>query len=509
MSLAERVERLLDTPEVGIADTTLRDAHQSLWATRMTNKMALGAFPEIDDAGFFSLEVWGGATFDTALRFLAEDPWENLERLKERARNTPLQMLLRGQNGVGYGKIPNDVLRAFIREARRAGVDIFRTFDAMNDLRNLENAVRFVREAGGHNQVCVSYTESPVHTPEYFIGFVESLVEHGLLDPTSPDESFCIKDMAGVAKPGNVARVIRAVRAKYSRLLIQVHCHYSSGLAPATCFAAVEAGANIIDGTISTMSQSTSLPAVETLAELFGGTPHEVRLRKDLLPAIRDYFLPYAEQRHLAHSRVPVDVSVLEHKIPGGMWSNYIVQLSDMGLNGRIAEVLKLFPVVWEKLGYPPLVTPTSQIVGVETALTVMRGADYHRSKQLVDYINGSYGKPMGKIDPGLQRKIVGHGDPIDYDAPMEIPPDSLEQCRAELKEQGLLQSDRDVISYALYPGQALPFLRWRAGQGPNPREDSDPSLGEAELLRRDAASVEESYRMLFSGWGAGSAYMD
>jgi oxaloacetate decarboxylase alpha subunit len=509
MSLVEKVQRLLNNPEVGIADTTLRDAHQSLWATRMTNKVALGAFPEIDDTGFFSLEVWGGATFDTALRFLAEDPWENLERLKVRARNTPLQMLLRGQNGVGYGKVPNDVLSAFISEARRAGIDIFRTFDAMNDPRNLENAVRFVREAGGHNQVCASYTESPVHTPEYFIGFVETLVERGLLDPASPDESFCIKDMAGVAKPGTVARVVRAVRAKYPRLLIQIHCHYSSGLAPATCFAAVEAGANVIDGAISSMSQSTSLAAVETLAEMFGDTSREVNLRKDLFPAIRDYFLPHAEQRHLAHSHVPVDVAALEHKIPGGMWSNYVVQLSDMGLNGRTTEVLKLFPIIWEKLGYPPLVTPTSQIVGVETALTILRGDDYQRSNQLMDYINGIYGKPMGKIDPDLQRKIVGHADPIDYDAPMEIPPDSLEQCRAELKEQGLLQSDRDAISYAMFPGQALPFLKWRAGQGPSPQEEGDPSLGEAELLRRDAAKVEGSYRMLFGGWGAGSAYME
>ncbi|MFP6888875.1 MAG: pyruvate carboxylase subunit B [Nitrospinota bacterium] len=475
MSLAVKVQRLLDTPEVGIADTTLRDAHQSLWATRMTNEMALGAFPEIDEAGFFLLEVWGGATFDTDLRYLAEDPWENLERLKERARNTPLQMLLRGQNGVGYGKIPNDVLRAFIHEARRAGIDIFRTFDAMNDPRNLENAVRFVREAGGHNQVCASYTESPLHTPEYYIGFVEILVECGLLDPGSPDESFCIKDMAGVAKPGTVARVVRAVRAKFPRLLIQVHSHYSSGLAPATCFAAVEAGANVIDGAISTLSQSTSLPAVETLAEMFGGASREVNLWMDLLPAIRDYFLPYAEQRHLAHSHVPVDVSALEHKIPGGMWSNYIVQLSDMGLSAKTTEVLKLFPVIWKKLGYPPLVTPTSQIVGVETAFTILRGDDYQRSRQLVDYVNGVYGKPMGQIDPGLQRRIVGHADLIDYDAPMEIPPSSLDQCRAELDAQGLLQSDRDAISYAMFPAQALPFFKWRAGQGPNPREKATP----------------------------------
>lgn len=509
MSFAQRVQRLLDTQEIGITDTTLRDAHQSLWATRMTNEMALGAFPEIDDAGFFSLEVWGGATFDTALRFLAEDPWENLDRLKQCAQNTPFQMLLRGQNGVGYGKVPNDVLRAFICEARRSGIELFRTFDAMNDPRNLINAVHFVREAGGHNQICASYTESPVHTPEYFIGFVDTLVEQGLLDPASPNESFCIKDMAGVAKPGNVARVIRAVRAKYPRLFIHIHCHYSSGLAPATYFAAIEAGANAIDGAISSMSQSTSLPAVETLAEMFGGTPREVKLRNDLLPAIRDYFLPYANQRHLAHSNIPVDVAVLEHKIPGGMWSNYVVQLSNMGLNGKTAEVLKLFPVIWEKLGYPPLVTPTSQIVGVETALTMLHGDDYQRSRQLVDYINGVYGKPLGKIDPDLQHKIIGHSNPIDYDAPMEIPPDSLKRCRAELEEQGLLQSDRDAISYAMFPGQALPFLKWRAGQGPNPREESDPSLGEAELLRRDAVKVEESYRMLFGGWGAGSVYME
>ena len=509
MNLEQRVRRLVESAEVGVTDTTLRDAPQSLWATRMPNRLALGILPEIDAAGFFSLEAWGGATFDTALRFLGEDPWENLERLKAAAPKTPLQMLLRGQNGVGYGKAPNDVLRAFIREARRAGVDIFRTFDAMNDPRNLENAVRFVREAGGHSQVCASYTESPVHTPEYYIGFVDDLVERGLLDPESAGESFCLKDMAGVARPSPVAAIVRAVRSKYPRLLIQLHCHYSSGLAPAAYYAGVEAGANVIDGVISPMSHFTSFPAVETLAAMFEGAGREVRLDRSRFPAIRDYFLPHAEVRHLARFQVPIDAGVLEHRIPGGMWTNYVLQLEGMGLGGRVREVLERFPEVWRKLGYPPLVTPTSQVVGVEVALSVLRGEGYQRPTQVVDYINGVYGKPLGKLDPDLQRKIVGHNGPVDYEAPMEIPADALPRCEAELREKGLLQRPRDAVTYAMFPSQAVAFFLWRAGKGPCPREKEDPSLGPAELLRRDAARVAEAHRLLFGGWGAGAVHME
>ena len=507
MDVSEKISVLLKTTKIGISDTTLRDAHQSLWATRMPNKMALGAFPAIDNIGFFSLEVWGGATFDTALRFLGEDPWENLDRLKSKALKTPLQMLLRGQNGVGYSKISNDVLFSFVKEAHRSGIDIFRIFDAMNDIRNLENPVRFVREVGGHSQVCASYTESPFHTAPYYIKFVETLVEKKLLDPDSPNESFCIKDMAGVAKPNIIAQIVSSVRKKYPNLLIQIHCHYCSGLAPVTYFAAVNAGANVIDGAISSMSEFTSLSAVETLSNMFLGTDHEVTLNKNLFATVSDYFLPYAKERHLSDSHVPVDTGVLEHKIPGGMWSNFIVQLSNMGLNGRIQEVLDLFPVVWEKLGFPPLVTPTSQIVGVETALTVLRGEDYERSKQVIDYVNGVYGKPPGEIDKELQMHILGHSETIDYSKPLEIPSNSMDSCREDLKMEDLLQSERDVISYAMFPTQTLGYLKWIHQEGKSPIEINDPSIGEAENLRRHAASVEDSCEKLFGGISAGSIY--
>ena len=242
---------------------------------------------------------------------------------------------------------------------------------------------------------------------------------------------------------------------------------------------------------------------------MFDGTPRKVRLEGRLLPKIRDYFLPFAAQRHLAKFEMPVDAGVLEHRIPGGMWSNYVVQLAGMGLGERMKEVLELFPAVWEKLGYPPLVTPTSQIVGVEVALTVLRGENYQRSTQVVDYVNGKYGKPLGKIDPGLQKKIVGHNGPIDYDAPMEIPPDALGRCAAELREKGLLQSERDAISYAMFPSQAMALFLWRAGKGPCPREKEDPSIGRAELLRRDAGRVAEAHYQLFRGYGAGSVHSD
>lgn len=507
MDVSEKVSALLKSAKIGISDTTLRDAHQSLWATRMPNKMALGAFPAIDDIGFFSLEVWGGATFDTALRFLGEDPWENLDRLKSKALKTPLQMLLRGQNGVGYSKISNDVLFSFIREAHRSGIDIFRIFDAMNDIRNLENPVRFVREVGGHSQVCASYTESPFHTASYYIKFVETLVEKKILDPDSPNESFCIKDMAGVAKPNIIAQIVSTVRKKYPNLLIQIHCHYCSGLAPVTYFAAVNAGANVIDGAISSMSEFTSLSSVETLSNMFLGTDHEVTLNKNLFGTVSDYFLPYAKERHLSDSHVPVDTGVLEHKIPGGMWSNFIVQLSNMGLNERIQEVLDLFPVVWKKLGFPPLVTPTSQIVGVETALTVLRGEDYERSKQVIDYVNGVYGKPPGEIDKELQKHILGHSETIDYSKPLVIPSDSIDSCREDLKMENLLESERDVISYAMFPTQTLGYLKWKHQEGNSPIETNDPSIGEAENLRRNAASVEDSCQKLFGGISAGSIY--
>ncbi len=507
MDLGERIKALLNSDQIGISDTTLRDAHQSLWATRMPNDMALGAFPVIDDIGFFSLEVWGGATFDTALRFLGEDPWENLDRLKSKAINTPLQMLLRGQNGVGYSKIPNDVLFSFIKESHNSGIDIFRIFDAMNDIRNLEYPIRFVREVGGHSQVCASYTESPFHTASYYINFVENLVENDLLDPESVNESFCIKDMAGVAKPNIVAQIVSSIRKKYPNLLIQIHCHYCSGLAPATYFAAVNAGANVIDGVISSMSEFTSLSSVETLSSMFLGTDHTVTLNKNLFSKVSDYFLPYAKERHLSDSHIPVDTGVLEHKIPGGMWSNFNVQLLNMGLKGRIQEVLDLFPVVWEKLGFPPLVTPTSQIVGVETALTVLRGEDYERSRQVIDYVNGIYGKPPGKIDPELQQHILGHSEPIDYSKPLEIPSDTIDSCREDLEMEDLYHSARDVISYAMFPTQTLVYLKWKHQEGKSPKEKNDPSIGEAENLRRNAAIVEESCEKLFGGISAGSIY--
>ncbi|MBM4444246.1 MAG: pyruvate carboxylase subunit B [Chloroflexi bacterium] len=437
-----------------ITDTTLRDAHQSLIATRMRTRDMLPIVEKMDRVGFFSLEVWGGATFDTCIRYLNEDPWERLRALRARAKNTRLQMLLRGQNLVGYRHYPDDVVREFIRLAVKNGVDVFRIFDALNDIRNMEFAIGVAKEYGAHVQGTICYTTSPLHTPDGFARMAERLQKRGC-------DSVCIKDMAGLITPAMAGQLMRHMKSRL-KAPIALHSHCTSGMAPMSYYAAVLAGARILDTAISVFSGGASQPATESTVAAFKGTRYDARLDLELLNEINEYFVRVMREYSglLSPKAVRPDIGVLIHQIPGGMLSNLLSQLKEQKALDRLDEVLQEVPRVRTELGYPPLVTPTSQIVGTQAVLNVISGRRYSVVTQEVkNYLLGHYGRPAGKMDEEVRKAVVGDEVPIEV-RPADLLEPELEKMRAEGQKLGIFKREEDLITYALYPRIAAQFLR-------------------------------------------------
>lgn len=437
-----------------ITDTTLRDAHQSLWATRMLMEDVLGIIDTIDNAGYYSLEVWGGATFDVCLRYLRENPWERLRKIKEKAKKTPLQMLLRGQNIVGYKNYPDDLVDRFVALAAKNGIDIFRVFDALNDTRNLEAAIRAVKKYGGHAQGTICYTLSPVHT-------VEKYVEIGREQKAMGIDSICIKDMAGLLSPIAAENLVSALITELE-LPVQIHSHATSGMATATYVEGVRAGAGAIDCAISSMSGFSSQPPVETIMAIFEGMPYHAQLDLEALKVIAAYFRALAPSRQLPLDATSIiDPGVLVHHIPGGMISNLRSQLEQQKALDRLPEVLAELPKVREEMGFPPLVTPTSQIVGVQAVMNVLSNERYSMiSEETKNYVRGLYGRSPAPIDPVLKKKILGK-DKVIKCRPADLLEPILPTATNDI-DPDLIEGEEDILSYCLFPEIALDYFKWR-----------------------------------------------
>ncbi len=440
--------------KVGITETVLRDAHQSLAATRMRTADMLPILDKLDSLGFYSLDAWGGATFDTMIRYLNEDPWERLRQLKKGLPNTMVQMLLRGQNLVGYRNYPDDVAEAFIKLTAKNGLDLFRVFDALNDIRNLEVPLAAAKATGKHVQGCICYTTSPVHTNEKFVEFTMELVERGC-------DSICIKDMAGLISPRECYDLVKAIKAKV-KLPVIIHSHCTSGMAPLAYYAGVEAGADVLDTAISPWGWGTSQPPTEPMVASFKGGNYDTGLDLSNLVDVGYYFLGIRQKYDSLISPVmeKPDVSVLLHQVPGGMLSNLHSQLKEQNALDRYQEVLAEVPLVRKELGYPPLVTPSSQVVGTQAIFNVLMGKRYGRvSQEVKDYCLGLYGRPPAPIDKEILKLVIGKEQPISV-RPADLLAPALEKLRQEADEIGLSDRDEDVMTYALFPNIAPRFLK-------------------------------------------------
>ncbi|HEX3013588.1 MAG TPA: pyruvate/oxaloacetate carboxyltransferase, partial [Methanobacterium sp.] len=419
--------------KIKIIETAFRDAHQSLLATRMRTRDMLPIAEEMDKVGFFSMEAWGGATFDTCIRYLNEDPWERLIELKEHLKKTPIQMLLRGQNLVGYKHYPDDVVRKFVEKSYENGVDIFRIFDALNDIRNMEYSIKVAKEQDAHVQGVISYTISPFHTVEKYVEFAKEL-------EALECDSVAIKDMAGLISPHDTYELITALKEE-TNLKINLHCHCTSGMTPMSYYAACQAGVDILDTAISPLSGGTSQPPTESTVAALQGTPYDTGLDLKLLTNIKKYFEeirkkysgildPIAEQ---------VDTEVLIYQIPGGMLSNFVSQLKVQNALDKYEDVLEEVPRVRKDLGYPPLVTPTSQIVGIQAVMNVLGGERYKSvTKEVKDYLKGLYGKPPAPVDEDIRKKIIGDEKPITV-RPADLLKPQLEKCKEKGEELGII----------------------------------------------------------------------
>jgi pyruvate carboxylase subunit B len=446
---------------VRLTDTVFRDAHQSLLATRMRTRDMLPIADLMDEVGFFSLEVWGGATFDTCIRFLNEDPWERLRALKKAMPNTPMQMLLRGQNLVGYRHYSDDLVEKFVEKAAENGVDIFRIFDAVNDIRNMEKSIQVARKMDKHIQGGICYTISPVHTIEQFAGFAVRLAELGC-------DSICVKDMAGLITPQNAYNLIKAIKKEVS-LPIDLHTHCTSGMAQMSYFYACQAGVDILDTAISPLSGGTSQPSTESLVAALQDTPYETGLDLELLTEIKRYFEKLMEVYAPVFNPISarVDTNVLAYQVPGGMLSNLVDQLIKQNALDKYEAVLAEIPNVRRDLGYPPLVTPTSQIVGTQAVLNVITGDKYTMvPKEVKDYVKGLYGKPPAEIDPKVRLTILDEEEPIEV-RPADLLPAEYDKAKKELDALGLAKQEEDYLTYALYPQVAVKFLQGAAVEEP------------------------------------------
>ncbi len=469
VTTGNRSEDTLHKIPLRITDTTLRDAHQSLWATRMRTDDMLRIIDVIDNVGYYSLECWGGATFDVCLRFLRENPWERLRSIKSKAKNTPLQMLLRGQNLVGYRNYADDVVDRFVALACENGIDIFRVFDALNDTRNLEAAIRAVKKHGAHAQGTLCYTISKVHTVEKYISYAREQVGLGI-------DSICIKDMAGILSPISAERLVRGLMAEFD-IPIQLHCHASSGMAIATYVEGVRSGAGAIDCAISSMSGSSSQPPVETMSAIFSETDYSAELDLEALEHVARHFNDLAPRRQGAGSSPFIDPGILIHQIPGGMISNFKSQLAMQKALDKLPEVLDEVARVREDLGFPPLVTPTSQIVGTQAVMNVLAGERYKIvPNEVRDYVRGRYGRSPVPISDKFLKKILGDEKPIDHRPADELSP--MLPGGADNIEPNYIEREEDILSYILLPEPALQFFSWRA----LPPEQRPPTPADLEI---------------------------
>lgn len=442
---------------VEIVDVTLRDAHQSLLATRLKTEDILPILDVMDDIGFYSMEVWGGATFDVPLRYLNEDPWVRLKLIRERVKKTKLQMLLRGQNLVGYRHYPDDICVKFVEKAFENGIDIFRIFDALNDLRNVKVTVDTARKVGAEIQLCMVYTVSPIHTLDYYLSLARDIAAMDV-------DSICIKDMSGILKPYVAYELVKRIKSEVG-MRVDVHSHTTAGFAPITIVKAIEAGADYVDCALSSMSMYTSHPPLESIISSLEGTPYEIK-KIDLKLALKAS--KYLWERRKKYSEYdyalrnpPVDANVLEHQIPGGMLSNLLEQLRMQGAEDRLNEVLMEVPRVRRDLGYPPLVTPLSQIVGAQAVVNVLSGKPYSTIiREVRDYIKGLYGKPPGEINPELIKIALGEEKPITV-RPAETLEPIYNKIVSELPKE-LVEKDEDYITYALFPDTAIKYFKYR-----------------------------------------------
>ena len=459
--------------KVKITETVLRDSHQSLIATRMTTEEMLPILEQMDKVGYHSLEAWGGATFDACMRFLNEDPWERLRVIRDKVKNTKLQMLFRGQNILGYRHYSDDVVEYFVQKSIANGIDIIRIFDALNDPRNLGTAINATKKEGGHVQAAFSYTTGPVYTMEYYSKYAKQLEEMGA-------DSICIKDMAGLLKPYDAYDLVKTIKESV-KVPVQLHTHYTAGLASMTLMKAVEAGVDVIDTAISPMALGTSQPPTEALVAALEGTPYDTGIKLTDLDKITKHFTPLRE-KYLANGllnpkALKVDVNALVYQVPGGMLSNLMSQLAQAGKSDKLTEVLEEVPRVRADVGYPPLVTPSSQIVGTQAVFNVIMGERYKTvTKEFKGIVRGEYGKPAVEIDPEFVKKIIGDEQPITYRPADALKPE-LDQLRQEIAQY--LEQDEDVLSYALFPEVSKKFFEYRKAKKYNlDAENADKENG-------------------------------
>ena len=452
---------IIQPKPVGITETVLRDAHQSLIATRMTTDEILPIVEKLDGIGYHSLEAWGGATFDSCLRFLNEDPWERLRKIKDRAKNTPLQMLFRGQNILGYRHYADDIVRYFVQASIANGIDILRIFDALNDVRNLECAINATKEycekeGRGHVQATVCYTTSEFHTNDSFVELAKQLEGMGA-------DSICIKDMAGLLKPYVTYDLVSKMKEAV-KIPIQLHTHYTSGEGSMVYLKAIEAGIDVVDCAMSPLAMGTSQPPTEPLVAALQGTPYDTGLDMDKLIEASDYFKPLREkylESGLMNTKVMgVDVNTLKYQVPGGMLSNLVSQLKQQGREDAFEAVLEEVPRVRADLGYPPLVTPSSQIVVTQAVLNVLMGERYKMvSKETKALVRGEYGKCPGEIDPELVKKIIGDDERITCRPADKLEPEFVNMSKACAE---WIRQDEDILSYALFDQVAVKYFQYR-----------------------------------------------
>ena len=456
---------------VGITETILRDAHQSQIATRMTTEQMLPIIDKMDQVGYHSVECWGGATFDACLRFLKEDPWERLRKLRDGFKHTKLQMLFRGQNILGYRHYADDVVEYFVQKSIANGIDIIRIFDAFNDLRNLETSVKACKKEGGHAQIALCYTLGEAYTLDYWKEIAKRIEEMGA-------DSICIKDMAGLFVPYEAEALLKALKAS-TKLPIQLHTHYTSGVASMTYMKAVEAGCDIIDTAMSPFALGTSQPATEVMCETFRDTPFDTGLDQKLLAEIADYFRPIQEEAlksgRLNPKVLGVNIKTLMYQVPGGMLSNLVSQLKDAHAEDKYYDVLEEIPRVRKDFGEPPLVTPSSQIVGTQAVLNVLMGERYKMiTKESKALLHGEYGQTVKPFNPEVQKKACGDETPITC-RPADLLKPELREMEKEVARYK--QQDEDVLSYALFPQVAVDFFKYREAQ----QEKVDPTRADTK----------------------------
>ena len=440
--------------KVRFTETALRDAHQSLLATRMRTEDMIPIAEAMDKVGYFSVEAWGGATFDTCIRYINDDPWQRLRDLKAAFNRTPIQMLLRGQNLVGYKHYPDDIVTKFVEKSYENGVDVFRIFDALNDIRNMEKAIKVAKDQGAHVQGTISYTISPVHSLDNFVELAKNLEA---LDC----DSVSIKDMAGLITPSAASELVTKLKDE-TDLLVDLHCHCTSGMTPISYYAACQAGVDVLDTAISPLAWGTSQPPTESMVAALQGTEFDTELDLKLLTSIKEYF----DQLKTKYGGLidpiseSVDTDVLLYQIPGGMLSNLISQLKEQNAMDRYTDVLEEMPRVRKDMGYPPLVTPTSQIVGIQSVMNVWGGERYKNvSNEVKEYMKGMYGKSPAPVDPEIFEKVIGDEEVITC-RPADLIEDEFEKFKSEGEEAGFVKSDEDALTYALYPQIAPKFLK-------------------------------------------------